>query len=167
MPFEPSTTRLWRTLSRDDRLEAARVFWNHPPEAAAVVAAQEIVKLLRVRPQAFHKVPLDQRARAVAGLAAPPELLAESLLLALHVETRRDLLGAFLDALGIAHEEGMLAEDADFPAPSEAAARAALDALRPRFAADAIRVYWNALWLQDRERWGALEAAAADLAAAD
>lgn len=72
MPFEPNVVRLWRSLSRDARTEAARSFWERPTEEAAVAAAQEIVKILRVRPQAFHKIPLEQRVRAVAGLAAPP-----------------------------------------------------------------------------------------------
>jgi hypothetical protein len=163
MSFELTTLRLWRTLSREERVEAARAFWNRPPEEAAIAAAREIVQILRVRPQAFHKIPLEQRVSALAGLAAPPEVLAEALLLALHVEARRELLGACLDALAIPHEAGMIADDADFAPPGEAAARAALDTLKTRFPADQIRVYWNALWLQDRERWGALEAAAAAL----
>ena len=163
MPFETTTLRLWRTLGREERLEAARAFWNRPSEEAAVVAAREIVQILKVRPSSFHKIPLEQRVRAVAGLAAPPEALAEALLVALHVEKRRTLLGAFLDALGIAHEEGMLPDDADFPAPGEAAVRAAAAELAARFPPEQIRVYWNTLWLQDRERWGALEPAAAAL----
>ena len=165
MAFEITTLRLWRTLSREDRLAAARAFWNRPPEEAAVAAAREIVQILKVRPQAFHQVPLEQRVRALAGLAAPPEALAEALLVALHVESRRELLGAFLDALGIPHEAGMIAEDAEFEPPGAAATGAALAALAARFPAEQIRVYWNTLWLQDRARWAALEPAAAALAA--
>lgn len=164
MPFETTTLRLWRTLAREDRLDAARAFWNRPSEEAAVLAAREIVQILKVRPGSFHKVPLEQRVRALAGLAAPPEALAEALLVALHVESRRALLGAFLDALGIAHEEGMLPDDADFPAPGAAAVHAAAAELTARFPPEQIRVYWNTLWLQDRERWSALEPAAAALA---
>jgi len=163
MPFETTTHRLWRTLSREDRLDAARAFWRRPPEEAALAAAREIVQILKVRPQAFHKIPLEQRVRAVAGLASPPEALAEALLVALHVESRRELLGAFLDALGIPHEEGMLAEDAEFPPPAESAVRAAATDLSARFSPDQLRVYWNTLWLQDRERWAALETVAEGL----
>jgi hypothetical protein len=159
MPFETSAHRLWKTLGREERLEAARAFWERPSETAAIAAAREIVGILKVRPQAFGKVPLEQRVRAVAGLASPPEVLAEALILALHMEKRRELLGAFLDALGIAHEEGLIAEDAVFDPPTPERARAALAALSGRFGEAAIRVYWNALWLQDRERWGALEGA--------
>ncbi|MCB1009058.1 MAG: hypothetical protein KDB94_09200 [Acidobacteria bacterium] len=157
MPFEPNVVRLWRSLSRDARTEAARSFWERPTEEAAVAAAQEIVKILRVRPQAFHKIPLEQRVRAVAGLAAPPDSLAEALLISLHVDSRRALLIAFLDALAIPHEEGMIDDESDdFDPPTADAVRAALPALLERFPADEIRTYWNALWLQDGERWTAL-----------
>lgn len=166
MPFEPNVVRLWRALPREARLEAAHSFWERPTEEAAVAAAQEIVKILRVRPQAFHKVPLDQRVRAVAGLAAPPDTLAEALLISLHVDARRDLLVAFLDALAIPHEEGMISEEDDFEPPTAAAVRGALPALLARFPAEQIAVYWNALWLQDGERWAALAEVVDELPAA-
>lgn len=164
MPFETSPHRLWRALAREERVAAARAFWNRPTEEAAAVAAREVVNLLRVRPQAFQKVPLGQRVSALAGLANPPETLADALLVSLHVGERRALLGDFLDAAGIPHEEGLIAEDAELPGLDAEGARAALAALRAKGHADAaIRVYWNALWLQDRERWAALEPFAAEL----
>jgi hypothetical protein len=162
MTFETSPLRLWRALGREDRVEAARAFWEHPPEEAMIVAAREIVSILRVRPQAFHKIPIEQRVRAVAGLATPPDVLADALVLSLHVVSRRPLLADFLDALGVAHEQGLIAEDAELPEITPELARAALARLgaHPR---PAIRVYWNALWLQDPERWQALETVAAEL----
>jgi len=156
MPFESSSIRLWRSLDRPVRDRAAHAFWNDPPQEAAALAVQEIVKLLRVRPQAFAKVPVAQRASALAALAQPPEALAEALLVALHLECRRELLVDFLDALGIEHTDGLLAEDAEFPAPAGAAVRAALATLRKKHDDGAIRLYWNALWIQDPERWAAL-----------
>lgn len=163
MPFEPSPLRLWKSLDRATRVEAARAFWHRPTEEAAVAAAREVVSILRVRPQAFHKIPIEQRVRAVAGLAHPPESLADSLLLSLHVDARRELLAAFLDALGIAHEQGLIAEDTELPEITVDAVRALAPALVEAHGADAVRVYWNALWLQDPERWAALETVAAEL----
>jgi len=102
--------------------------------------------------------------RALAGLAHPPETVAEALLVALHLEARRPLLAAFLDALEIPHEEGLIAEEADLPEVTAERARAALAALREGgHSPDAIRVYWNALWLQDAARWGALAGLADEL----
>lgn len=163
VPFEPSPLRLWKSLDRDARLAAARAFWDRPSEEAAVAAAREIVSILKVRPQAFHKIPLEQRVRAVAGLAHPPDALADALLLALHVEARRELLVAFLDAVGVPHEQGMIPDDVEMPEVGVEAVRAAAPALVAAHGAEAVRVYWNALWLQDPERWGALETVAAEL----
>jgi hypothetical protein len=164
MAFETSTVRLWRALPREDRVAAATTFWNRPTEEGAALAAREIVKILRVRPQALGHVPLAQRVSAVAGLAHPPETLADALLVALHVGPRRALLVDFLEAAGIPHQDGVIAEDAELAPVSEETARKALAALRVRGHADAaIRAYWNALWLQDRERWAALETVAAEL----
>lgn len=163
MPFETTTLRLWKSLAREERVEAARAFWERPSEEAALAAAQEIVKILRVRPQAFHKVPLEQRVRAVAGLAAPPEALADALLISLHVDARRELLVAFLEALGIPHEEGLIEEEAEFEPPAVDRVRAALPALLVGHSPERVRVYWNALWLQDPERWAALAEVADEL----
>jgi hypothetical protein len=163
MPFESSPLRLWKSLPRPEREQAARAFWEHPPQEAAPAAAREIVQLLRVRPQAFHKIPLESRVRALAGLAHPPDAVAEALVVALHLGPRRPLLADFLDQIGVAHEEGLIAEDAEIAAPDEAAVRKAAAALRERHDAAAIRLYWNALWLQDAERWQALAAVADEL----
>jgi hypothetical protein len=163
MPFEPTPLRLWKSLTKVEREQAARAFWEHPPEEAAPAAAREIVKLLRVRPQAFGKIPLESRVRALAHLAHPPDAVAEALVVALHLGPRRPLLADFLDALGIAHEDGLIAEDTELPPPDEAAVRAAGAALKERHEAAAVRTYWNALWLQDKERWHALEVVANEL----
>jgi hypothetical protein len=162
--FETSPTRLWRSLEREDRLAAARAFWEHPTEEAAVAAAREVVQILHARPQAFHKIPIEQRVRAVAGLAHPPDALADALLLSLHVGDRRELLSDFLDAAGIPHEEGMIPDDVELPDLDEATARQALETLRTKgYAPAMVRLYWNALWLQDPERWQALETVAGEL----
>lgn len=163
MPFEPTALRLWKTLPRDERETAARAFWERPPEEVAATAAHEIVKLLKMRPQAFHKISPESRVRALAGLANPPETVAEALLVALHLEQRRPLLAAFLDALAIPHEEGLIAEEAEIAPVTAERARQALAALAPAHPTAAIRVYWNALWLQDRERWAGLAEIADEL----
>jgi hypothetical protein len=86
--------------------------------------------------------------------------VAEALVVALHLGPRRPLLADFLDQLGVAHEEGLIAEDLEVAPPTDEAVRAAGAALKERHDAAAIRTYWNALWLQDPTRWRALEAAA-------
>ena len=64
MPFESSSIRLWRSLDRPVRDRAAHAFWNDPPQEAAALAVQEIVKLLRVHLLVFGVLVL-----VLAGLA--------------------------------------------------------------------------------------------------
>jgi hypothetical protein len=68
---------------------------------------------------------------------------------------QRPLLEAFLDHLGIAHQQGLIAEDgAHTPAPD--ALQAAVDGLRDRFSAPDVRLYLRTLAAQDPETWGGL-----------
>ena len=67
-------------------------------------------------------------------------------------------IGAFLDALGLPHEDGVLKEE-DGPAePASAEKVQAAVAALASFPAGEVRTYLNTLWLQDPDRWGALEA---------
>jgi len=86
----------------------------------------------------------------------PGESLAQGLLVALHLAERRPLLGAFLDALGLVHEDGVLDDESD-----DGAAVSVEQARRARAALEGypeaqVEVYLNTLWLQDPERWAAL-----------
>lgn len=162
--FEPTATRLWKHLTPQERLSAATRFWNEPPQELVGTALAAIIKARRLRPQVARSLPLETRARAVASLLDPGEPLAGSLLVALHLGERRPILGAFLDALAFPHEDGILTEAADrLPPPEPDAARRAVAALLPAFPARDVAVYLNTLWLQDPERWAALESAAAAL----
>ena len=156
MPFEPTAARLWKRLDRAARERAAQAFWERPPEPAAAAAARAVVELLRMRPQAFARLAPEARVRALARLAQPPESVAEALLVALHLSERRELLAAFLGALAVPHEDGLIAEEVEIAPVDATRGRAALAALRAAHQPEAIRLYWNALWLQDRERWAGL-----------
>jgi hypothetical protein len=61
--------------------------------------------------------------------------------------------------LGLPHENGLLKDDAEPAAITEAPARRAVSALAAAFPAPQVLTYLNALWLQDPERWSALERA--------
>jgi hypothetical protein len=164
VPFEPTATRLWKRLTPQERLAAAARFWDEPPQEVLGSALAAIVKARGLRPQVARSLPAEARARALASVLDPGEPLAGSLLVALHLGERRALLAAFLDALGLPHENGILTEEADRrPPPAEDAARRAVGALLASFPARDLGVYLNTLWLQDPERWAALEGASGAL----
>jgi hypothetical protein len=157
MALQPTATRLWKSLPPEERLSAATSFFAEPPPELAGVALGALVKARHLRPQAARSLAPGAQARILATVLDPGEPLAQGLLVALHLGHRRALLGAFLDALSLPHEDGVLKEEADAAPPvTEASARAAAAALSS-FSPGEVRTYLNTLWLQDPERWAALE----------
>ncbi len=160
MPTSPEAMRpakLWRSMLPEARVAAARAFWTD--ENAALEQAEAIALIARqikFRPRSVQALPVDKRGKYLAGLAQVSDLLAARLLVVYHLEFQRPMMAAFLDALGIAHDQGLIEEDAaKAPAP-ETLAKAAdsLVAAYPR--ADVARYFWTLLW-QDPETWGGLQ----------
>ena len=70
-----------------------------------------IARQIKFRPKSVLSLPLDKKARHLAGLAQVSDLLAARLLISYHLEHQRPMMGAFLDALGIAHEDGLIKDE--------------------------------------------------------
>jgi hypothetical protein len=81
-----------------------------------------------------------------------------NLLAAFHFNFRKQMLGDFLDALGIAHEGGFMKDSENVQPPGDESVKAAVDALRAKYPAQDVDVYLNILWLQDPEFWKGLKA---------
>ena len=158
MRFEPTAVRLWKRLSREERNAAAASFWKETPAEVTGMALAAVVKARRMRPQVARSLPPEEQARALASVLDVGEPVASSLLVALHLGDRRSMLGTFLDAAGLPHENGLLKDDADEAAVGADAARKGVDALRKAgHTPEQVRTYLNTLWLQDSDRWKALE----------
>ena len=158
MPFEENANRVWRSLPAEDRGRAATAFWAGPGEEAGT-ALVVIAQARRMRPQVARRLDEEAKARILATVLEPGEPLAFALLVAFHLEHRREVLVAFLDAVGLPHEDGILTDEADSAPLTENAARAGIEALAARFEASHIECYLNTLWLQDPARWAPVERA--------
>jgi len=157
MEFDTTAGRVWKRLTREEKLTAARHFWAAPPREALGAAQGAVVQVLHVRPQSARTLDPERKAAALASVTEPGELLSASLLVALHLGERRPLLAAFLEAAGLVHDNGLLAEDPSAPPIAEGAARRAYQAVSTAFPEDQVRSYLNTLWLQDHDRWGVLD----------
>ncbi len=156
MSFEDTAVRLWKRLPPEDRLLAATAFWQEPAPEVLGAALAVLVKARHLRPQAARALPAASQARILASVLDLGETLAASLLVALHLGPRRSMLSAFLDALGLPHDDGILKDEGQ-PVPlTEPAARAAVKALAASYPPGQVGVYLNTLWLQDPVRWEAL-----------
>ena len=158
MSLESTSVRVWKRLSPADRLAAATALWAQPPHEVQGAALGAIVQARHLRPQAARALKPEEQARILASVLDPGEAVSSALLVALHLAARRPLLVAFLDAVGLPHDEGVLKEEADaLPPLGEAKAREGVVALKAAFPPDQVATYLNVLWLQDPERWQALE----------
>ena len=158
MRFEPTAARLWKRLSRDERNAAAATFWKDTPPEVTGMALAALIKARHMRPQVARALPPEEQARALASVLDVGEPVASSLLVALHLGDRRSMLATFLDAAGLPHENGLLKEDAEEGAVAAESARKGVAALRAAgHPPEQVRTYLNTLWLQDPDRWKALE----------
>jgi hypothetical protein len=160
MPTTPEALRpakLWRSMPLDVRTAAARAFWTD--ENAALEQAEAIALIARqikFRPRSVQALPVDKRGKYLAGIAQVSDLLAARLLVVYHLEFQRPMMGAFLDALGIKHDQGLIEEDTP-KAPTAEALTTAADSLAATYPkADVARYFWTLLW-QDPDTWGPLQ----------
>ena len=149
--------RLWRSLPLDVRVAAAAAFWAD--EQAAIEQAEAvslIARQIKFRPKSVMTLTDDKRARHLAGLLQVSDLLAARLVIAYHLEHQRPMMGAFLDALGMAHEDGLIKDESP-TTPDAATLDAAVKTLISQYSkVEVARYFWALLW-QDPETWGGLK----------
>jgi len=143
-------------MTPDQRQRAARAFWSDPDaKADQLQAVMLIAQQKKFRPKTINGLDLDRRARHLATLPSLPDALAARALVVYHLSAQRPMMGAFLDALGIAHENGLIQEDS--VKPEAAKLPAAVEALRRQFAPEDVTLYLETLLCQDADTWGGLQ----------
>jgi hypothetical protein len=153
MPLSPS--RLWKRMNRAQRLAAARAFWSDTEAADdQVQAAVLIAQQKKFRPKTVFGLDLDRKSHHLASLGSVPEQIAARALITYHLADHRQMMGAFLDALGLAHENGLIQGDDVNPDPAKVAVAAA--ELAKQFPPEDVSIYLSTLLCQDPEAWGAL-----------
>lgn len=148
--------RLWKRIPQERRPEACTAFWQ---EEGAVEQQAEALMVLadhyRFRPKSVRALPLEKKARYLSSLPGVPDSVAGRVLVAYHLACQRPMLGAFLDALGVPHENGILTGDEMTPPPADRL-KEAVAKLRAAFPADDVELYFETLVGQDPETWGGL-----------
>lgn len=154
-PVRPSV--LWKKMPIDKRVLAAEAFWQDEHGLEQQVEAVVIIaRKLKFRPKSVQQQPVERRAKQLAHMADVSETIATRALIAYHLTSERAMMGAFLDALGIAHENGLITAE-DMPTPAAATVAAAAATLAGAFPKDAVALYLNTLLTQDPDTWSALD----------
>jgi hypothetical protein len=142
-------------MTSDQRLRAARAFWTDEQatddqlQAVLLIAQQK-----KFRPKSVLALDVERRAKHFGSIVALPDALAARALVIYHLADQREMMGAFLDALGLKHENGLIEDDSVKPDAGKIAP--AVAAIAEKYPADDVSLYLTTLVCQDPETWGRL-----------
>jgi len=152
--------RLWRDLPADKRQQAAEAFWRDDTSEGVQVQQMEatllLAKRLNFRPKSVLSLSIERRAKHLAQINDISDPLATRALIAYHFTAMRPLMAAFLDALGIGHDNGLITDE-QVDAPDRDRLEAALAAVNASFGSDDVELYAKTLTALDRDTWRNLE----------
>jgi hypothetical protein len=152
--FRPS--RLWKRMPAERRVAAAELFWSDEQsteqqvEAVAALAAH-----MKFRAKSVVALPIEKKAKYLATLPTVSDTVAARALVNYHLERQRPMMGAFLDGLGIAHENGLISEENVSKPEAEKLAGAAAQ-LMTTYPKEDVSLYFSTLVSQDPDTWGGL-----------
>jgi hypothetical protein len=149
--------RLWKRIPLERRIEAATAFWNDDEESVEqqAEALLAIAAQYRFRTKSVRTLPLEKKVKYLSSMPALSDAVAGRVLVAYHLAHQRPMLSAFLDALGIAHDNGVLTAE-EIKAPEPEKLKAAVATLRSGYPAADVDLYFQTLLVQDPDTWGGL-----------
>jgi hypothetical protein len=156
VPDLPRPSQLWKQLAPDRKLQAAEAFWR---DDQAVMEQAEAVAMIahriKFRTKSVVAMPIDKRSRQLVALSTISEMIAARLLVAYHLAGQRPMMASFLDALGVAHADGLI-DDEEMAAPTAEKLREAAAAIAAQYPREDVALYLSTLVWQDPDTWGTL-----------
>ena len=149
--------QVFAAMTPERAIAFLRVLQEKSP-AAFVTVLHAASAALRARPVYLQRQPFEKRAAAVRQALSRVQAngLAEEMLALYFLECRKDLLVEWLDAAGIAHEEGVLKE-ASPPEPPAEKLREAVVAFRKGEDPEERELLLQAFAAQSVVEWPALD----------
>ena len=152
--FRPS--RIWKSLPAERRLAASRLFWaDEQSTDQQIEAVAAIATHMKFRAKSVIDLPAEKKIKYLSTLPTVSDAIAARALVSYHLETQRPMMAAFLDALGIAHANGLISEE-NVTRPDAAKLGAAAAELMTKFPAEDVTLYFSTLVSQDPDTWGGL-----------
>jgi len=143
-------------MSQDLALEILNyTYENDKPVYRATLAA--VAEARKLRPVYLERQPRPQRHATMLSTLAKPsqEAITAALLRAWLLKKYKSMLVDFLDALGIAHKDGVVD---DLPETmEEPKLRAAIDAILAKYPQEVVAVYLNAFTEMNEVNWPTLD----------
>lgn len=162
--FRPS--RLWKKMAPERRLAAAELFWSDEQSTEQQIeAVGALASHMKFRPKSVISLPIEKKAKYLATLPNVADTVAARALVNYHLDRHRPMMGAFLDLLGIAHENGLISEENATKPDADTLKTAAAD-LASNYPKDDVMLYFSTLVSQDPDMWGPLAEITTEAAAA-
>ena len=96
----------------EKRLDAAQLFWaDEQSTDQQIEAIASLASHMKFRTKSVVSLPVERKARYLVSLPNVSDSIAARALVNYHLARQRPMMAAFLDALGITHEEGLIAEE--------------------------------------------------------
>ena len=144
----------------EKRVRAAEAFWRDEDSPDIQLQQMEAVvalaRRLNFRTRSIQALPVERRARHLAQMIDVGDSVATRALVAYHFTNQRPLMASFLDALGIAHEDGLITAE-EVQAPDRERLAKAVAAVKSAFAADDVDLYLRTLAALDGDTWSGVE----------
>jgi hypothetical protein len=152
--FRP--TRVWKRLSAERRLAVAEPFWDDEQSTEQQAEAIAAIALhMKFRTKSVLALPTAKRVKYLSTLPTISDAIVARAMVAYHLERQRPMMSAFLDSLGVAHENGLIAEET-LPKQEDAKLHTAAAELASKFPEEDVSLYFATLVAQDPETWGGL-----------
>lgn len=148
---------LWKQMPLEKRQVAAAAFWEdeHGLDQQVEVIVM-LARKLNFRPKSVQQLPAERRVKLLAGMSDVSEAVATRALIGYHLTAERAMMATFLDAVGIAHDNGLITEE-DVAAPADEKLAAGVAAIKAAYPADAVRLYLHTLLVLDGDTWSGLD----------
>ena len=160
----PSVVSLWNVLNRDEREDGVRWFIEDEDLGRETIC-KAVADSLSFRPQTVRRWPLDKIVRTTCTVPLQEPVLMQILFLhSVETPARLPMVRAFLDGLGIPHDDGQVEAVESMDASQDALASVAA-ATADEYGDRAVALYLLALWAVGaplgekssawlRDRWG-------------
>ncbi len=148
-------SKLWKRMDQEQRLLAARAFWAEEQAADDQIQAVLLISQhKKFRPKTVIKLDDERKAKHFASLPSISDGMAARALVVYHLAEQREMMGEFLNALGIAHENGLIQDDEVKPDPEKLTP--AVETIARKYPAANVSLYLNTLLCQDPGTWNGL-----------
>ena len=143
-------------MTAEQRLAASEPFWaDEQSTEQQIEAVGLIASHMKFRTKSVLGLPPEKRVKYLASLPTISDAIVARALVSYHLEHQRPMMSAFLDSLGITHENGLIADET-VAAPDAAKLAAAAKSLASTYPIESVRLYLSTLVSQDPDTWGGL-----------